>query len=135
MRRLPIFLAAVAAGAAVAGTAQDRAADPPSRAEADYTRLIAGKVAGKPVSCIDTRFTRPTLSAYGDKLIYRVSRKLVYVNETTGGCQAVARDDVLITRQYQTRLCRGDIAQTADRQTGFPNGGCALGDFTPYTAP
>ena len=134
MRKSLIVLIAAGAGAATfaagAGVSQDR----PSRAEADYRKLVAGKTPGKPVSCIDTRFTRPSLSAYGDKLIYRVSRKLVYVSETNGGCQGVGLNDVLVTRQYQTRLCRGDIAQTVDRQTGIGTGGCALGSFTPYTA-
>jgi hypothetical protein len=74
------------------------------------------------------------LSAYRDKLIYRVSNKLVYVNQTTGGCQGVARGDALVTRQFQTRLCRGDIAQTVSLPPGIPTGSCALGDFTPYRA-
>ena len=135
MRKSLIFLIAAGAGAATfaAGSVASQAGE--SKAEAEYRTLIAGKTPGKPVNCIDTRFTRPSLSALGDKLIYRVSRKLVYVNETNGGgCEGVERDDVLVTRQYQTRLCRGDIAQTVDRQTGIGTGGCALGSFTPYTS-
>jgi len=103
--------------------------------ELAYQKLIAGKVPGKPVSCIDTRFRPAQLSAYGTKLIYRVSNKLVYVNETHGGCEGVARGDALISRQYQTRACSGDIATTVQLPPNIPTGSCALGDFVPYTTP
>jgi hypothetical protein len=128
MRKLLIFLAAVTAGATVAGAGQDRW----SRAEREYHALVDGKVAGKPVSCIDTRFTKPSLSAYRDKLIYRVDRNLVYVNDTGGGCQNVARGDALVTQRFQPQACRGDIAQTVNLPTGIYSGSCALGDFVPY---
>lgn len=103
--------------------------------ELAYRKLIAGKVAGKPVTCIDTRFRQSQLSAYGNKLIYRISNKLVYVNETNGGCEGVARGDALISRQYQTRACSGDIATTVQLPPNIPTGSCALGMFTPYTRP
>ena len=103
--------------------------------ELAYQKLIAGKVAGKPQSCINTRFQQSQLSAYGNKLIYRVSNKLVYVNETTGGCENVARGDALISRQYQARACSGDIATTVQLPPSIPTGSCALGDFIPYTKP
>jgi len=103
--------------------------------ELAYQKLIAGKVAGKPQTCIDTRFRQSSLSAYGTKLIYRVSDKLVYVNETNGGCEGVARGDALISRQYQTRACSGDIATTVQLPPNIPTGSCALGEFIPYTKP
>ncbi len=130
MRFLAHFAVAAALGAVAVSTAHAGRDTP----EAEYRKLIAGKTPGKPVDCIDTRFDRPSLSAYGDKLIYRVSNKLVYVNDSTGGCQGVARGDVLVTRQFQSRLCRGDIAQTVSVPPAIPTGSCALGAFTPYRA-
>ncbi|WP_132909736.1 hypothetical protein [Sphingomonas sp. BK235] len=129
MRFLSTFAAAAALSAgAIAAAPRDRSP------EAEYQRLIAGKTAGKPQDCIDTRFTNPQLSAAGTKLIYRVSNKLVYVSETGGGCENVRRGDTLVTRQFQTRLCRGDIAQTIDLPARIPSGSCALGAFVPYRA-
>ncbi|MGK6324975.1 hypothetical protein ACMGDM_18075 [Sphingomonas sp. DT-51] len=129
MRFLPIFAAtAMLSAGAIVAAPRDRASD------AAYQKLIAGKTPGKPVSCIDTRLTQPQLSAAGTKLIYRVSNKLVYVNETGGGCENVRRGDALVTRQFQTRLCRGDIAQTVDLPARIPTGSCALGAFVPYQA-
>lgn len=120
-----LVIAAIGTGAHAAGK-ESRAAE--------YARLLAGKTAEKPVDCIDTRFNRPSLSAYDGKLVYKVSNKLVYVSDTAGGCQAVARGDTLVTNQFQQRLCRGDLARTVDLRTGINSGSCAIGPFTPYRA-
>ena len=128
MRMLLPLLIATAIGASAASAAGD------DKAAESYRKLIAGKVAEAPVDCIDTRFSQPSLTAYDDKLVYRVSSKLVYVSETRGGCQGVARGDTLVTRQFQPRLCRGDIARTVNFPAGIPTGSCAIGPFTPYRA-
>lgn len=130
MRYLITFIAAGVLGAAavVAAPTQQQ----PDRAAVAYAELIDGKTPDKPMACIDTRFSKPQLSAYGSRLMYRVSRKLVYVNDTRGGCEGVSRGDTLVTRQHQTRLCRGDIAQTVNLPSGMFTGSCALGEFVPY---
>lgn len=129
MIRPVLLIASAAALGAIAAGPASAARDTPAVA---YSKLIAGKVPGEPQDCIDTRFTKPSLSAYGDKLIYRVNSNLVYVSETNGGCSNVARGDALVTQRFQTRQCRGDIATTVDTVSRFPTGGCALGPFTPY---
>lgn len=131
MRRLAAVVLIAGVGLGAGGAALAKRDTP----EVAYRKLIAGKVPGKPVSCIDTRFRQTQLSAYGNKLIYRVSDKLVYVNQTNGGCEGVARGDALVSRQYQTRACSGDIATTVQPVPGITTGSCALGDFTPYTTP
>ena len=136
MRFLISFAAAAAlSGLAVVGAQAQREPARGSvagKAAAEYDRLLAGKTPGKPETCIDTRFNNPRLTAYDGKLIYRVSSKLVYVTDTGGGCSNVARGDTLVTRQFQGRLCRGDIAQTVNLPIGMPTGSCAMGDFIPY---
>jgi len=132
MRFLMTFAAAAALGAAAVVAAPVQKAGRPDKNRIAYEKLLAGKTAGKPQDCIDTRFTRPRLTAYDGKLLYRVSGKLVYVTETGGGCEAVSRGDAIITRQFQTRLCRGDIAQTMNLQANIPSGSCAMGQFVPY---
>ena len=132
MRKIVLpFLAAAAIGAgAYAAQPSDRSLDP----QAKLAKATAGLTPGKPVDCIDTRRGSAQLSAAGSKLIYRISRKLVYVSDTAGGCENVARGDALVTRQFSSRLCRGDIAQTVNFVARIPTGSCALGPFTPYTA-
>lgn len=127
---IPLAVAAIATGAIAAAPA-DRAA----RAAADdakFQQTVQGLVPGKPIDCIDTRFQQASLSAIGPRLIYRVSNRLVYVNDTNGGCESVRSGDALVTRQFSTQLCRGDIAQTVNMMNRIPTGSCAMGSFTPY---
>ncbi|KQN90474.1 hypothetical protein ASE95_13395 [Sphingomonas sp. Leaf231] len=132
MRYLMTFTAAAALGAVAVVAAPVQKPAKPDRNKLAYEKLLAGKTPGKPQDCIDTRLTRPQLTAYDGKLLYRVSKKLVYVTETGGGCEAVARGDAIVTRQFQTRLCRGDIAQTVNLPARIPSGSCAMGAFVPY---
>ncbi|WP_294197355.1 hypothetical protein [uncultured Sphingomonas sp.] len=134
MRFLITFGAAAALGAAAVVAAPTHKPDTPrvDKNRIAYEKLLAGKTPGKPQDCIDTRWTRPQLTAYDGKLIYRVSKSLVYVTDTGGGCEAVSRGDAIVTRQFQTRLCRGDIAQTVNLPARIPSGSCAMGEFVPY---
>ena len=94
---------------------------------------LAGFTPGKPISCLPNRDVRGP-EAYGDTtLLFRINRNLIYRTETKGTCRGIARGDALITRQFSSQLCSGDIAYSADLRTGFQSGSCALGDFTPYT--
>lgn len=103
-----------------------------ARDAARLDEALAGFTPGKPVSCLPNRDVRGP-EAYGDStLLFRVGRNLIYRSETRGSCRGVARGDALITRQYSSRLCSGDIARTADLQGGFESGSCALGEFVPY---
>jgi len=99
---------------------------------ARFAAEVAGLTPGAPVNCISAQRNTRGLKAIGPRLIYRVSRNLVYVNETAGGCEGVARGDILVTRAFTGGLCRGDIAQTVSYPAPIPTGNCALGSFVPY---
>ena len=130
MRKTFVILAAILVGSGA--VAADRTADRADQAK--FEQAVAGLTPGKPIDCLGPRQSGQTsLSAIGSRLLYRASRKLVYVNETAGGCESVARGDALVTRSVG-RLCRGDIAETVDYPATIPTGGCALGAFTPYSA-
>ncbi|MBN8813903.1 MAG: hypothetical protein J0J06_00485 [Sphingomonas sp.] len=107
-----------------------------ARAEADRAALgkqLAGLSPAEKTDCLDNYRTAPaSLSAYGPALVYRVSDRLIYVNDTGGGCEAVERGDILITRSNAGRLCRGDIGRTVTPGSTVPSGSCALGSFTAY---
>ncbi len=136
MKTLISIALAAAAGAAAMSAAGAEEKKPGNSAQRQQARLqeeLSRLKPQKTVDCIDTRFRNVTLQAIGSKLIYRESRNRIYVSDTTGGCETVARGDTLVTRQFGTRLCRGDIAQTIDRVARFPTGSCAIGTFTPYT--
>lgn len=136
MRKMLIYFAipALVGGAAMtAATATDSRPGPLAREQARVASDLARLTPQPDVDCIDTRRNDGSLRAVGRQLIYRQNRNTIFVSNTAGGCEGVARGDVLVTRQFGTRLCQGDIAQTVDRTVGFPTGSCAIGRFTPYT--
>lgn len=131
MRIILIASSALALASCVAGTGSYNA-ERQARATAELDRLLAGYSAGEPRSCVESRDLRGP-EAYGETtLIFREGRRTIWRTETSGGCDKAGRD-ALITRQFGTsRMCRGDIARTADLTAGFPTGSCSFGDFVPY---
>lgn len=133
---IPFALAAAAGAAAMstANAAGERKPGPYAREQMQIEKELSRLKPQASVDCIDTRFRNVSLRAVGNKLVYRESRNRIFVSETAGGCENVARGDALVTRQFGPRLCRGDIATTLDRAARFETGSCAIGPFTPYTA-
>lgn len=131
MRSLCLLAAAAAAvaGCSTAVPAPTRSAE----AEAQFQRLIAGKAAGAPVSCV--RRSADMVVIDDNLVAYRAGSK-VYVNEFRGGsCNRLGSGFyALVTRSSGGGLCSGDIAQVMDLSTGTTLGSCALGDFVPYAA-
>jgi len=95
---------------------------------------LAGLVPGKPETCI-SQFPQKQSSGYGATILYRVNNGMVYRSDTYGGCEGIARGDILVTRTPSGQLCRGNIAQTFDQTSLFPTGSCSFGDFIPYRKP
>lgn len=132
MRTRTIALATALLAASAATADKPRQTD-----EQQFAALTAGLTPGTPTECLDNLQVRnggTSLKAIGDKLIYRVNRKLLYVSDTSGGCENVARGDALVTRTSYSRLCRGDIAETFDLPARIPSGSCSFGAFTRYSA-
>jgi hypothetical protein len=104
-----------------------------AKEEAALEKAIAGKVAGKPVSCISLRDVDRSQIIGENAIIYRISTNRFYVNKPRGGCSNLRDGRTLITRIPTDRLCSGDIARVVDLTLGFEGAACTLGDFTPYT--
>ena len=105
-----------------------------AKTQADLDKALAGLTATDTSDCAPPSMQPSSLKAYGSTLVYTVSRKLKYVNRTSGGCEAVDNGDILVTKSVSGRLCRGDIARTVMPSGHMPTGSCALGDFVTYRA-
>jgi Family of unknown function (DUF6491) len=94
---------------------------------------LAGKTAGKPVSCIST-FNSDNMVRISDNiLLYRVSGNLVYKNNLRSTCPGLARDnDIVVSEQFGSQKCKGDVLRMVDRSSGIPGPVCSLGEFVPY---
>ena len=132
MRIMPLaVLAATLAGCATTPAQEARAQAEDARVDAKLGKALAGFQAGEPRGCINPG--RRDVRIFGDRLLYRDTGNRVYLNQTTGGCFGLKREDIIVTRSFSGQLCRGDIVRTVDRTSGFPSGSCAFGDFVPYT--
>ncbi len=124
------------AALALTGCAMTPAETARAQAAAEADRVALGQqLAGlRPAETSDcmSNFQNSSLKAYGPTLVYRVSNGLMYVNETSGGCEAVERGDILVTKSPEGRLCRGDIGRTVSQGSRIPSGSCSLGSFTAY---
>ncbi len=96
-------------------------------------KQIGGKVAGEPVSCISNFHSDDIIRVSDDMLLYKISGRLVYQNRLKSPCPGLASDrDIMVTEQFGSQQCRGDIIRLVDRIGGIPGPFCILGDFVPY---
>lgn len=127
LRIIPTALFLLGMTCATAGFARDSTPDP------KLAKALAGKVAGKPRTCLSTSDARSS-TTYRDAILYRVNSKLTYVNDL-GKCPFLRDDNILVTRVYGSQICRGDIVNMVSRAGGFPMGSCVFSDFVPYRSP
>ncbi len=123
------LLAAAALLATVPAVAQ-RGYDPQARLD----RLLAGRVAGAPVSCIPLRPNTRSEIIEGQAIVYRDGRRL-YVNRPTVGLEWLLRDSILVTRPVVSQLCDAEPVQIIDQPSRIQRGFVTLGKFVPYTRP
>jgi hypothetical protein len=136
MRPSAALLAMLLAGCTTSPREAERAATAEAATQEALGTELAGLVPGEPTACLpEPGRSQLSSKGYGATIVYSASRALKYRSDTTGGCERLARGDTLITRTPIGRVCRGDIATTVDRTTGFQTGSCAFGDFVPYRRP
>ena len=124
-----IFLsAALAAGVMAAlpvGASEAR-----DEGQAELARLLEGRVAGEPQSCVRTMPSTQLRIIEGTAIV--VGRgNTIYVNVPRDP-DALDDGDALKIRKTSNSLCRTDIVTTFDRSGGFYTGNIFLGDFVPY---
>lgn len=132
--RSMLLLAVTAALASCSTTAQQTAHD--AKAQERLQQLLAGKVAGKPVSCLPSFRTGDMVRIDDDTVLFREGVNRIYRNELNGRCNGLGSGNyTLVTRTRSGELCRGDIAQMVDLSSGIHAGSCVIGDFVPYSRP
>jgi hypothetical protein len=133
MRSIPLLL--IGAGLVSCTTAPP----PPGGAAQNQDRLqrlIAGKVAGTPQSCISNITTRSNnMVVIDDQTVaFRAAGGRVYVGHLSPGCSNIGMGNSLVTRQSAaSSLCRGDIAQLRNFSSGATVGSCTFQEFIPYS--
>lgn len=101
------------------------------KGEAKLAKLLAGRTAGKPVSCITTLNSSDLQVIDETALVYKAG-KTIYVARPSHPKQ-LRRDDILVTKRTGSQLCTNDSIRTVDRSGGFSTGAVFLDHFVPYT--
>ena len=129
MKYLSIPLAAaVLAGCAQVGPPEARS----PYAQAKLDELLAGKVPGQPMTCLQPYMSNETITIDENTILFRRG-DTIYRNELSGVCNCLGSGFyTLVTRTSGSGLCRGEIATVADVRSGVTVGSCVLGDFVPY---
>ena len=126
MRR---FAFALATAALLSGPALQAKA-PKLTGEEKLAKLLEGREAGEPVSCISTHNTRDARIIDKTAIVYDTGR-VIYVNRPNGA-RSLDDDDIMVTRLHGSQLCRLDTVQMRDRSSFFYSGFVGLEDFVPY---
>src|SRR5689334_8314312 len=119
------ILATLLLSAALAAPAGALERDDP---DTQLAKLLEGRVAGAPVTCINASAATSTQIVEGKAIVYGIGSTL-YVNRPRGGGSALRDDDILVTRQYGSQLCRMDNVRLLDRNVRVPRGFVVLDSF------
>ena len=111
------------------------AAAPAAPRQETVEHALAGRIAGKPVDCVDhSRLDGPQVID-NKTLIYRESGRRIWRNDLIGECPGLQPMDTLIVDIFGTQLCRNDHFRALTPGLRIPGPICRLGKFTPYDKP
>ena len=120
MKRIIPFVLAACAGTVFAAPA--RSPD----------KLLAGRTAGPPQSCLPSTFADRGGQIFNDgSILYRGQQSRLYVNRVAD-CPTLNSNRAIVSRTTGGPLCRGDIIEIVNPPAPGVLGACQLGDFVPY---
>ena len=127
MRKMALVLAATAAALTIAPALQAREK---LTGEEKLAKLLEGREAGIPVSCISTMNTRQAQVIDKTAIVYN-NGNVIYVNRPRHP-QSLDSDDILVTELHGSQLCRMDTVRLHERSGGWYSGFVGLEEFVPY---
>lgn len=123
-------LTALAATIAVLA-APAMAASSQAKGEAQLAKMLDGRVAGKPTSCISLPNSGNLQVIDKTAIVYKQGGT-IYVNRPADP-KRLDRNDILVIDRLSHQLCKTDMVQTRSQgPNSFFTGAVFLGDFVPY---
>lgn len=122
------ILIAVAAMAIAAATAQ--AETRAEKNEARLTKMLEGRTAGEPVTCIPA-FNDNKLTVIEEVGLVYDAGDVLYVSRPTTPEQ-LSWSDIVVINRFGGQLCNTDVVRTVDRTGGYTTGVLFLKPFVPY---
>ena len=105
---------------------------PMTKGEMRLAKLLEGREAGTPVSCIRTMPSQRVITIEGAAYVYGQGNT-IWVQRTSAPEQIDDTDALIVNRFSGSELCRFDITTRVDRFTGIFTGAVFFEDFVPYT--
>jgi hypothetical protein len=108
-----------------------------AQAQAKLNKLLAGKVPGRPQSCLAPYRQNDMIVIDDYTIAFRDGTNRVWINKPAGGCNLLSGGPyALVTHEVGGMgLCRGDIGRVVDTLSHAQVGSCVMSDFIPYTTP
>ena len=103
----------------------------PSKDEIRLVKMLEGRVAGEPQSCISMLPNTDVTVIDGTAIVYRTGRTL-YVNVPRDAESLDDRDTMVRRTSMASQLCNTDIINTIDSRNGIYTGNISLTQFIPY---
>ena len=126
MRKLTL----AAAGLAALATGSALQAREKLTGEQQLAKLLEGRVAERPVSCIPLSNTRDARIIDKTAIVYDWGN-VIYVNRPRDA-RDLDSDDVMVTDIHGSQLCNVDVVRMHDRSSFFYTGFVGLDEFVPY---
>jgi len=121
---------------AIAALLVSTSCSPPSTPSGSVlAQKLAGRVAGKPQTCV-TRFGEQNLHALDAGTLVYGDGATIYVNTLPpGSCPGIQPLSTLIVDTSGGQICRGDRVRALEMGAIIPGAPCNLGDWIPYRKP
>jgi hypothetical protein len=135
MRRISLLIAGSVLASCTTAPPPPQGPDP--RALQEYQRLVDGKVAQAPISCLPNYYSNDMRTIDSHTLGFRVGQSRAYIVHLTPGCELLDRGNyTLLSRQPGGMgLCQNDIQEVVDLQNHTHVGSCSVADIIPYYRP
>lgn len=101
----------------------------------DLAKALAGRVPGKPESCITLGSNDGPQIIDAHTILYRHSGKRVWRTGPIGACPSLRPLNTLVIEVWGGQLCKNDRFRVVTPGLSIPSGYCRFDSFTPYDKP
>ncbi len=127
-----LLIGAALASCTTAPPAPERSADK----QRELQTLLAGKTAGRPVSCMQNYNAYDMRVIDGRNVVFRQGSRSLYLMHLSPGCYLLGGPSyALLTKQFGGMgYCQGDIVHVIDTTSRMTVGSCGIDQIVPYSA-
>ena len=104
---------------------------PPLTGEVGLAHALRGRTAGRPLDCLNLRYSRSTRVIENTAIIFE-SANTLYVNRPLNGADSLSPSSALLLQSLTGEVCRGEGVRLFDNASKIETGVVFFGQFVPY---